>query len=125
MPYRDADKQREYQRRWKAERRARWFADKTCEWCQGSDQLELHHREPGEKVSHKLWSWSEQRRAAELEKCVVLCRPCHEGVHWPQGRPRVRLMTAAEREENEAELAEWIDRTERLYAESVATGSSQ
>lgn len=77
MPYKDPEAQREYQRQWKADRRAEFFADKTCQHCGSLDRLELHHVDPRLKVSHKIWSWSAQRRAAELEKCIILCHDCH------------------------------------------------
>jgi hypothetical protein len=93
MPYRDQAVQREYQRRWKAQRRASWFAGKVCNHCGTGDSLELHHRN-GEKESHKIWSWSRSRRDAELAKCVVLCRDCHEDEHWPHSMPRSPRLAA-------------------------------
>ena len=29
-------------------------------------------------MTHSIWSWSSLRRNAELAKCQVLCRPCHD-----------------------------------------------
>lgn len=77
MPYADPAQQREYQRLWRQRRRAAYFADKACVVCGSTDNLELDHLDPTQKVSHKIWSWSEQRRLVELVKCQVLCRPCH------------------------------------------------
>lgn len=77
MPYKDKVKQREYQRKWKAKRRAEFFEGKCCEECGGAENLELHHEDRSKKESHKIWSWSKERREAELAKCVVLCRDCH------------------------------------------------
>jgi len=77
MPYKDPQQQREYERAWVAERRAAWFAGKICDWCGSTEDLQLDHRDPKKKVSHRIWSWSKARRVAELAKCRPLCRPCH------------------------------------------------
>lgn len=76
MPTREA--QREYQRNWKAKRRAEWFKDKQCAKCGSTADLELDHIEPTRKVSHNIWSWSEERMLTELAKCQVLCVNCHK-----------------------------------------------
>ena len=77
MGYKDPQKQREYARRWMAERRASFFKDKVCVTCGANDRLELDHIDPSLKEDHKIWSWSEQRRNEELAKCQVLCHGCH------------------------------------------------
>jgi hypothetical protein len=77
MPYKSKDQQREYQRNWIAAKRADFFANKVCVDCEGIDQLELDHRDPKEKVSHRIWSWSMIRIAEETAKCVVRCHKCH------------------------------------------------
>lgn len=77
MPYSDPARQAEYQRDWVARRRAEWFAGKKCAWCAAAKQLELDHVDGSKKVSHRIWSWSAQRREDELAKCQVLCRQCH------------------------------------------------
>lgn len=81
MPYTDAQAQRDYQRRWVAERRALFFSEKECEWCGARDRLELHHRDVTKKENHAIWSWGEARRLAEIAKCLVLCRGCHQRAH--------------------------------------------
>jgi hypothetical protein len=91
MPYRDRQAQREYQRRWCAERRAEFFADKTCAWCGTAERLELHHADPGKKVSHAIWSWGRERRLNEIAKCVVICRGCHERAHSEARRVEAEL----------------------------------
>lgn len=68
---------REYARKWVATRRASWMADKFCVKCGRVDNLEIHHLDPTQKVSHSVWSWSQIKRDAELAKCVVLCHDCH------------------------------------------------
>lgn len=81
MPYKDPQQQRRAQREWLARRRQAFFVDKECDWCGSSDGLELHHRDPFKKESHKIWSFSAVRRAAEIAKCIVLCGPCHKRAH--------------------------------------------
>lgn len=77
MSYKDLDKQREYQRKWTARRRADFLQGKKCP-CGSVEKLELHHREPRHKTDHRIWSWTLERRTAEIAKCDVLCRKCHE-----------------------------------------------
>lgn len=82
LPYANKDVQREFQRVWRAERRATFFADKTCTRCQSTDQLELDHVDPNTKVYNpaRLWSMSDDNPAkiAELDKCQILCNTCHK-----------------------------------------------
>lgn len=49
-----------------------------CRQCGSTEDLELDHIDPTTKISHAVWSWSEQRRAEELKKCQVLCHNYHE-----------------------------------------------
>lgn len=58
-------------------RRNEYFADKECASCRSTDDLELDHVDPKRKVSHRIWSWSAQRRVEELAKCQALCVNCH------------------------------------------------
>lgn len=92
MPYNDAAAQRAFQRDWMRQRRVEYLADKTCEVCGGNDRLELHHRDPSQKLAHVVWSWNTGRREAELAKCEVLCQRCHQRIHQ-----RVRLILATQR----------------------------
>ena len=78
MPYADREKQKAYQREWKARRRADWFRGKECARCGSTEGLELDHVDPRQKVNHKVWSWSSEKRGAELAKCQALCGPCHK-----------------------------------------------
>ena len=78
MPYHKR-KQRNYQRKWVAKRRADYFADKSCAKCNTTKKkLTLDHIDSTTKVDHKIWSWSAERRNAELAKCQVLCEDCHK-----------------------------------------------
>lgn len=73
------DKKREYQRNWCREKRTRWIKLKgPCRVCGSTNQLEFDHIDPSTKVTHRLWGYSEAKIAAELSKCQVLCRPCHQ-----------------------------------------------
>lgn len=69
---------RRYQREWIAKRRDAFFRDKECVLCGAVEALELDHVDPTVKVTHRIWSWSEARRAVELAKRQVLCASCHE-----------------------------------------------
>lgn len=77
MGYTDKEKQREYQRNWKANRRAEYLKDKSCVRCGSTKDLEVDHIDPSQKVSHNVWSWTEAKRNAELAKCQILCNKCH------------------------------------------------
>lgn len=78
MPYSDPEKQRTYQREWMARRRKEWLdANGPCIDCDSRENLEVDHVDAATKVSHRVWSWSQARRVAELAKCVVRCKPCH------------------------------------------------
>lgn len=78
MPYKDPNRQRDYQARWIKKRRHDWVRKNgPCEVCNSDEGLQVDHIDPNEKVSHRIWSWSEARRAVELAKCWVLCFNCH------------------------------------------------
>jgi hypothetical protein len=78
VPYSDPARQREYQRQWIAKRRADWLAENgPCVDCGSWSNLDVDHVKASLKVTHRIWSWSDSRRAAELEKCVARCEPCH------------------------------------------------
>lgn len=69
---------RNYQRAWMARRRREWLLQNgPCAQCGSSDSLEIHHRDPKQKVTHLVWSCRQAVRDAELAKCAVLCRACH------------------------------------------------
>lgn len=77
---------RDYQRRWIADRRAAFLAGKSCVECGSVDALELDHVDKASKVDHRIWSWSDDRRSAELAKCRVVCKPCHVERHAAERR---------------------------------------
>lgn len=78
MPIRDPEERRAYHREWKRKRREDWFAGKKCVKCGSAEKLELDHIDRTTKVSHNIWSWTEERRLAEIAKCQVLCEQCHQ-----------------------------------------------
>lgn len=78
MSSKDLEKQRKYSREWVAKRRESFFEDKSCINCGTNSELELDHIDPSQKVSHNIWSWSEEKRNEELAKCQVLCHACHK-----------------------------------------------
>lgn len=78
MPYKDKEKQREYQRNWMRKRRDDFFKDKSCVKCGSVSDLEIDHINPEEKVRHAIWSYSKEKRDTEIAKCQVLCNECHK-----------------------------------------------
>lgn len=78
MPYKDKEKQAEYQAAWMQKRRQAWLLEHgPCAHCGSWEDLEVDHIDRTKKLSHRVWSWSKERRDAELAKCQVLCRTCH------------------------------------------------
>ncbi|HEX4612384.1 MAG TPA: hypothetical protein VH092_29590 [Urbifossiella sp.] len=66
-------------------RRREWLAvNGPCVACGSWKRLKVDHRDPMQKVSHRVWSWSKIRREAELEKCQALCEECHEAKTYAQ-----------------------------------------
>lgn len=112
MPYADPDAQAAYQREWIARRRSDWFADKCCARCGSTDGLELDHEDPRKKITHRIWSWSQARRDAELAKCRVLC-----GDHHREKSATEKLR--GEQKAGQAKLTEQQVREIRASPESV------
>lgn len=78
MPYKNKKTQNDYQNARMQRLRIAWLKDNgPCKKCGSSENLEVDHIDRTTKISHRVWSWSEQRRVAELAKCQVLCRACH------------------------------------------------
>lgn len=79
MPYKDKEKKRQYDRERIQKRRAKWFLEEgPCRKCGSAENLEVDHIDPSTKVSHRIWSWSEERLYEELAKCQPLCKNCHK-----------------------------------------------
>lgn len=77
MPYKDPEKYRKYRREYHARRKDAWFEGKVCAGCGSDENLQLDHVDPSQKVTHRVWFWSQERRDVELAKCQALCAPCH------------------------------------------------
>ncbi|MBW3545390.1 MAG: HNH endonuclease [Bacteroidetes bacterium] len=78
MPYKDKEKQKEFQRNWMRKRRAEWFNENgPCVQCGSNEDLHIDHIDPFYKISHRIWSWTKRKRDSELSKCQVLCKRCH------------------------------------------------
>jgi HNH endonuclease len=79
MPYKDKSIQYRYQTARLCERRLKWLAENgPCKQCGSLDRLEVDHIDPGKKSTHRIWSYSLEKRLAELSKCQVLCYSCHK-----------------------------------------------
>lgn len=46
-------------------------------------------------MSHKIWSWTAERRNAELAKCKVKCHRCHVRHHAAERRARIQHGTTS------------------------------
>ena len=77
MPY-AREQQRRYQKNWLKRRREAWLhKNGPCVECGSWEGLQVDHRDPAQKVTHRVWSWSAARRDVELAKCQPLCEKCH------------------------------------------------
>src|ERR1700677_14016 len=78
MPYADREQKNRYQRELVARRRSEWFATNgPCVDCGTWEDLRVDHADAAAKVTHRVFTWSAPKRAAELAKCVVRCHQCH------------------------------------------------
>lgn len=127
------DRKREYQKQWLTARRDAWIAaNGPCAQCGGAESLSVDHRDRAGKVSHRVWSWSQERREAELEKCQVLCWECHkkksdEEQRVPHGggaRGRKNCKCGPCKERLREYNLHWFrNKRERVRREQMATGS--
>lgn len=88
-----AESKRRFARNAVRRNRAAYFNGKSCVWCGSTENLELDHIDPSKKSSHRIWTWSPERRAAELAKCQVLCHDCHKEKTSAQRAARVKCGT--------------------------------
>lgn len=81
MPWKNAqDRNRYFRERYKERMtRAHKILGGVCCKCGSTDRLEIDHIDPNKKVlgSNGLAMASEERFLRELEKCQLLCKPCH------------------------------------------------
>lgn len=87
MPYKDEEFGRAYYRAWvkrrQTERRAAYIQERggACARCGDAENLEIDHVDPTTKeleTGSGFWTRSESVRSAELTKCQLLCRTCHQ-----------------------------------------------
>lgn len=79
MPYKDKHKQSAWQTKFQRKRRLKWLRNNgPCKSCGSWRELQVDHKDPRKKITHRVWSWSEKRRSKELRKCQALCKPCHK-----------------------------------------------
>jgi hypothetical protein len=90
---RDQNKLAAYKREWMRQRRAEYFAGKICVDCGSTEDLELDHVVPDNKVTHAIWSWAKERRDAELAKCAPRCRGCHKKKSIRESAERAKPLT--------------------------------
>lgn len=65
-----------------------------CLRCGSTEALEFHHRDPSTKVDRIANLIAHKGLAivlAEVEKCDLLCAPCHDEYHSASGGWRYRL----------------------------------
>jgi hypothetical protein len=59
------------------------YLGRACSSCGVTESLDFHHREPGDKVGNVTGmlrhSW--ESVLSEADKCILLCRPCHQQQH--------------------------------------------
>lgn len=83
MPYKDHEKQKEFQRKWVKARRKKHMGGKKCARCGAAVGTggELDHKKPHgntEKIDHRLWSLKDSKRKKKLKGMQVLCKSCHK-----------------------------------------------
>lgn len=86
MPHKDPEENRKYRRKYDLERyhhrrkEAIDFLGGKCNSCGSTESLEIDHIDPNKKEIPlgKMWGISKERFYKELEKCQVLCQPCHK-----------------------------------------------
>jgi hypothetical protein len=78
MPFKNIEDKRRFDRERVKKRRDQWISlNGPCRLCGSVERLEVDHIDPDQKMSHRIWSWSKERRESELLKCQVLCKKCH------------------------------------------------
>lgn len=97
MPYKNPSKQREFQRKWIAKRRADHFRGKKCATCGkkvSSSTADLDHKKAKmNRTGHKIWSREKKDRAKEIKKTQILCKACHKKKTARQAAQRAEEIT--------------------------------
>ena len=83
MPYKDHEKQKEFQRKWVKARRRKHMGGKKCANCGKAVGTggELDHKKAHgntEKIDHRLWSLKDSKRKKKLKGMQILCKECHK-----------------------------------------------
>jgi 5-methylcytosine-specific restriction endonuclease McrA len=82
MPYKSPEKQRNFQKKWIAKRRADHFKGKKCASCGkevSSKTADLDHKKAKmNRTGHKIWSREKKDRSKEIKKTQILCKACHK-----------------------------------------------
>jgi hypothetical protein len=103
MPYKNKEKQKEYQRKWHSEHKipktkqtshnkrkqmVEEAKDKPCAICKikyPPCAMDLHHIDPSTKdmggISGMIRMGSYQKLQEEIDKCIPLCAVCHRLLH--------------------------------------------
>lgn len=104
-PYKDEEKQREYQKQWYQRNKEKVFSqskkrkdtrreyvrnikkNSECIKC-GEDRwyvLDFHHKDSDEKersISELTSSYGLYKIKEEIKKCIILCSNCHREIHY-------------------------------------------
>jgi len=87
VPFKDKNKKRRYERKYRLKRIAileRYKQMKGCAHCGNKDfRCLIFHAPDGHEdvcIGELVDSW--KRLKAELKHCIVLCANCHKIVHW-------------------------------------------
>lgn len=82
------EKIHQYRRELYQQRRIEFMTNKSCSYCGITENLILHHADPTIKdptledgSNGHIWMWCKSRRIKELQKCIVVCNPCHAIIH--------------------------------------------
>jgi hypothetical protein len=75
-----------------------------CKICGGKERLEFHHRDQMDKkanISDLIYYQKNQKEfLEELDKCEVICKPCHIATHKKEGRLKRRKKTQENKIDN-------------------------
>lgn len=91
MAYKNKLEQRAYQLNYVTAKRRKYIEQLgCCFFCGSHDDIQIHHLNPDEKESHRIWSWSDERIENELRKCIAICESCHTKYHQLQRRKDIQ-----------------------------------
>lgn len=123
MPYKDIEKRRSYARDWMSNRRTTWFhINGPCVDCGSWSRLELDHVNRTDKISHRIWSWCQEKQSAELAKCVVRCHSCHVKKTWTIDFPKHHGLSMYDIQRCRCEICRFAkSEKNKKYREQVAT----